>query len=203
MRIEHKTKACGYDVYVTEDGQEFSSQHHAKEHEARYIKSTRPMNLEHDFLTDVEDDYHIEVYKINSKEEYDYLRRVICVEYSDYDGYVGPGWYYIKYCDGGDGYDYYDIGNFDKYYKHLKTKLAEYDGFYKIWKDKEPNMRDIDRECMIPIDEFIDMVERGCITDYDGFGHPCNGKHVFDEYVKLNPDWLRKLPVPYICWYNK
>ena len=103
MRIEHKTKAYGYDVYVTEDGKEFDSQHAAREHEAKYIKLTRPMELEHDYLTDIEDDYHIEVYKINSEEEYEYFRKVICIEWSDYDGYVGPGWYYMKWCDGGDG----------------------------------------------------------------------------------------------------
>ena len=64
-------------------------------------------------------------------------------------------------------------------------------------------MRDIDIECKVPIEEFIEWVEDGSVIDYDGFGFLCDGENVLQEYIELDPDWLREQDVPFICWYNK
>ena len=64
-------------------------------------------------------------------------------------------------------------------------------------------MENIDIECKVPMEEFIEWVEHGSVTYYDGFGFLCDGENVLQEYIKLDPDWLRKQTVPFVCWYNK
>jgi len=65
-------------------------------------------------------------------------------------------------------------------------------------------LTELDRECLMPIDEFIECVDCGGITDYDGSGKYSDGVYVYD-----NVDfWETQLQIAkkyykYVCWYNK
>jgi len=65
-------------------------------------------------------------------------------------------------------------------------------------------LKDFDKENMMPINEFIECVESGCITDYDGTGYYSDGEYKYD-YVCFDPSVLKEKAkkYQYICWYNK
>lgn len=58
------------------------------------------------------------------------------------------------------------------------------------------------------LEEFMEVVERGSINDYDGFGYFHNGEKETDINVFSNiwdkfevDDMLKRYP--YVIWYNK
>lgn len=77
--------------------------------------------------------------------------------------------------------------------------ILDYERLEKLHK-----LTDFDRECMMSIEEFIDCVECGCITDWDGSGNYSDGEYRY-ESVDFYPDILRDMSkkYKYVCWYNK
>ena len=65
-------------------------------------------------------------------------------------------------------------------------------------------LNDFDRECLIPIEEFIEEVRTGYITDYDGSGNYSDGEYRYGR-VDLHPGFLKNAAkkYKYVCWYNK
>lgn len=65
-------------------------------------------------------------------------------------------------------------------------------------------LNDFDRECMMSIEEFIELVEIGSITDYDGSGKYSDGEYRYDS-VDFHPSFLKNAAkkYKYVCWYNK
>lgn len=65
-------------------------------------------------------------------------------------------------------------------------------------------LNDLDRECIMPIEEFIELVETGFITDYDGSGNYSDGEYRYG-YVDFYPSFLKNAAkkYKYVCWYNK
>ena len=65
-------------------------------------------------------------------------------------------------------------------------------------------LKDFDRENMMPINEFIEYVESGCIIDYDGTGYYSDGEYKYD-YVCFDPSVLKEKAkkYKYVCWYKK
>lgn len=61
-----------------------------------------------------------------------------------------------------------------------------------------------DRECLIPIEEFIEEVRTGYITDYDGSGNYSDGEYRYGR-VDLHPGFIKNAAkkYKYVCWYNK
>ena len=61
-----------------------------------------------------------------------------------------------------------------------------------------------DRECLIPIEEFMEEVRTGCITDYDGSGNYSDGEYRYGR-VDFHPGFLKNAAkkYKYVCWYNK
>ena len=57
-------------------------------------------------------------------------------------------------------------------------------------------------ECKMTLDEFIEDVELGCFTDYDGYGVYATEEGYTDIYVHPS-DKHFKTEYPYICWFNK
>ena len=58
------------------------------------------------------------------------------------------------------------------------------------------------------IDEFIDCVTSGCITDYNGHGHLYDGVYQSGDnrYIKCDVEWLQKAKAngwPFVVWFNK
>ena len=65
---------------------------------------------------------------------------------------------------------------------------------------------DLDRECRMPLDEWLSCVDSGGFIDYDGSGHPATLTHRGSAI--LSPSYAtakRPLPtwVTHVCWYNK
>ena len=65
-------------------------------------------------------------------------------------------------------------------------------------------LSDFDRKCIMPIEEFIESVETGCITDYDGNGNYSDGEYRYGS-VDFHPGFLKNAAkkYKYVCWYNK
>lgn len=63
---------------------------------------------------------------------------------------------------------------------------------------------DFDRECIMSIEEFMESVETGCITDYDGSGNYSDGEYRYGR-VDFHPGFLKNTAkkYKYVCWYNK
>lgn len=65
-------------------------------------------------------------------------------------------------------------------------------------------LNDFDRECIMSIEEFIELVETGFITDYDGSGYYSDGEYRYgsvDFYLSFLKNAAKKYK--YVCWYNK
>lgn len=88
------------------------------------------------------------------------------------------------------------------YIENLDTHMMdkkEYSLLTKLHK-----LDDFDRECMMPIKEFIIYVKNGSITDYDGSGYYSDGEYRYG-YVDFHPGILKDKAkkYKYVCWYNK
>jgi hypothetical protein len=63
-------------------------------------------------------------------------------------------------------------------------------------------MDELDRECLIPIDQWLDGVRRGGFVDYDGHGRLATANGVSGMmWVPSKgspPAWAT-----HICWYNR
>lgn len=65
-------------------------------------------------------------------------------------------------------------------------------------------LNNFDRECLIPIEEFMEEVRTGYITDYDGSGNYSDGEYRYGR-IDFHPDFLKNEAkrYKYVCWYNK
>jgi len=63
---------------------------------------------------------------------------------------------------------------------------------------------DLDRECLMPIEEFIECVNCGGITDYDGSGNYSDGTYIYNSVGFWESELEEaKKHYKYVCWYNK
>jgi len=67
------------------------------------------------------------------------------------------------------------------------------------------DFKKIDKECVMPLKEFIKDVKSGCFIDSDGFGYYAKGNQVSN--IQINPSDVRAGTIRQdfneICWYNK
>ena len=77
----------------------------------------------------------------------------------------------------------------------------------KAWK-KTPKMRpfnELDRKCLMTINEFKSHCRRGTFMDTDGVGYYATDKEVSD--IKASPNAFRygiiREDFTHVCWYNK
>lgn len=111
----------------------------------------------------------------------------------------------IWHTDDGKDYEAYKVKckpYWDEYYylDTAKTMILPKD---KITLHESSNL---DNECRMPIDYFIEMCKTGYVSNYDGSGCYATEKEVargidanprafYDGYVRKDFD--------YVCWYNK
>ncbi len=77
----------------------------------------------------------------------------------------------------------------------------DYDSMEHVQKQRVP----VDlRDCLIPMKEFINLVEHGSIIDYDGVGYLSDGEYEYYGVI-CNTSWLKEQPkrFTYVAWYNK
>lgn len=136
MRTEVREEVRKYTTYITEDGQEFTNRHQALVHEGELIKARDPRNIPEDYIELFNDDhYGARIYYFKTEDDLHYVGQTEWIHYTFYDKFK-PGWYMAVYNDGGDGYDYYDVSNFDDYRKQMRECLTMYDQIIDEWRDK-------------------------------------------------------------------
>lgn len=66
---------------------------------------------------------------------------------------------------------------------------------------------DYDKECLMPVDEFLEGVKSGHFIDYDGSGHWATETHHCEHRVcPSDISVLKRVPpawATHICWYNR
>ena len=58
---------------------------------------------------------------------------------------------------------------------------------------------------LMSVEDWIDCVDGGAFIDYDGYGHPSDGKTI-DGSINVHPsEGLTKVPfgTTHIMWYNR
>ena len=85
----------------------------------------------------------------------------------------------------------------------------------KTFEEVQSEMDDWEKECLMPTSKFIDYVESGCFTPYDGVGKVHDGNDfITDEFegdiFTFIKDKTKNMSIkefiekyPYIAWYNK
>lgn len=123
MITSKRVKKEVYDtVYVTDDGQEFSSRREAQKHEDSLL-AERGIHSEYLGFMHTFDTY-ITCYEIKSEEDLKYLEAKEWNHNCTYT-YDGPGWYIEKKIDGGDYADSYEIIKVDDYIEELEIDLKQ------------------------------------------------------------------------------
>lgn len=122
MREETRTRPESYTVYITSDGQEFTSQRMARNHEDSLMPHRNiPTDYVHIFTFD--DLLGCNCYKIESEEDLKYLNALEWNHNATWD-YEGPGWYVAFRSDGGDYDDDYSVSHIQSYIYYLKHDLS-------------------------------------------------------------------------------
>jgi len=67
---------------------------------------------------------------------------------------------------------------------------------------------DLDRECLMPLAEWVEWVKAGGFIDYDGHGRFATATHVQSDDSLVLPSQVAKGWNPpawatHICWYNR
>jgi len=85
----------------------------------------------------------------------------------------------------------------------------------KTFEEVQDGISDWEKECLLPTSEFLDYVESGCITPYDGVGYIHDGTDFmidgFEESIfTFIKDKVKIMGIegfiekyPYVAWYNK
>lgn len=119
MKAERRTRTYEYLVYITSDGKEFDSAKAAEKHEAELLPRIQ-IPSKYICFDAVDDNAY--VYKIKSKEDFNYLIQ------KELDGYVygiydRPGWYIVFRNDGGDYPDSYDVFYVKNFLSELESDV--------------------------------------------------------------------------------
>ena len=136
MRTEVREETRQYTVYITEDGKEFTNRHQALIHDGELIKQKDPRDIPKDYIVMLDEEESGYMYYCKTEDDLHYIGATEWFNYSLIDGFTGPGWYVSIYRDGGDHYNYYDVYSFDKYFKTMKERVAEYESIMKEWEGK-------------------------------------------------------------------
>ena len=64
-----------------------------------------------------------------------------------------------------------------------------------------------DNADVMTVDEFIEAVDSGCFTTYDGWGFFHNGVQAYEERTVWDPSWtpeeIEARGFIYVVWYNR
>ena len=76
----------------------------------------------------------------------------------------------------------------------------DYDSMEHVKKEK---IRDDLKDCLIPMEVFISLVESGAVNDYDGDGYLSDGEYEYGSVI-LSLTWLKERAKKYsfVAWYN-
>lgn len=72
--------------------------------------------------------------------------------------------------------------------------------------DIAAKLSEFDSECLMTIDEYLESVENGLITDYDGHGVYIddNGMRTMaTDFDSRRIKAMKNLGIRFVCWYNK
>ena len=85
----------------------------------------------------------------------------------------------------------------------------------KTFEEVLNEMDDWEKECLMTTSEFIDSIQTGFFTPYDGVGNIHNGNDFITDGFKVSiftfiEDKLKNMSIedfikkyPYVAWYNK
>lgn len=85
-------------------------------------------------------------------------------------------------------------------------ELVNLEREYKLVQDYElHDMNSLDKKCKIPLSEFVNWCESGCVSSYDGFGVYATENQVSTIHVSPGDVVSGKYrkDFDYVCWYNK
>lgn len=70
---------------------------------------------------------------------------------------------------------------------------------------KMHELTEFEKECHMPLEEWLDCVEDGAFIDYDGFGELATATHFSD--IEISPSQAKIFEFPewctHIVWYNR
>ena len=72
--------------------------------------------------------------------------------------------------------------------------------------DIAAKLSEFDSECLMTIDEYLESVEDGLITDYDGYGVYIDDNGMRTMATDFDSDKIKamkNLGIRFVCWYNK
>lgn len=72
--------------------------------------------------------------------------------------------------------------------------------------DIAAKLSEFDSECLMTIDEYLESVENGSITDYDGYGVYVDDNGTQTMATDFDSDRIKamkNLGIRFVCWYNK
>ena len=123
--MEQKIEKCTYTVnrvfYVCKDGREFDTREMAQLHEDSLWT---PRKIEEYYLNLEGMEVSGLCYKITEEDDLNYLQAKEWGHYATFD-YIGPGWYFAIFHDGGDYHDSYEVVKIDQYKAMLENDLKE------------------------------------------------------------------------------
>lgn len=122
MRTEMRTrqKPEYYNVYIADDGTEFTSRQECVSYEFQLEKDKR--KLPYCSGEDMEGNYAA-LWYIKSEEEFEWLKKTEWAHCEVNDQFEIEGWYIAMFHDGGDYIDWYDVELLDDYIKWYQDQI--------------------------------------------------------------------------------
>lgn len=122
MKTETRTrqKPEYYNVYIADDGTEFTSRQECVSYEFQLEKDKR--KLPYCSGEDIEG-YYADLWYIKSEEEFEWLKKTKWAHCEVNDKFDKEGWYIAMFHNGGDHMDWYDVALLDDYIKWYQNQI--------------------------------------------------------------------------------
>ena len=122
--IRERQRTEHYDVYIADDGTEFTSRSKCESYEFQQEKDKRQMTSIP--CRTIDEDMPAELWYIRTEEEYKWLKKTAWAHTYVGVDFSGEGWYIAWFEDGGDGpYDETEVLKLDYYLEEYQTKIDE------------------------------------------------------------------------------
>lgn len=125
MKIEtrERQKTERYNVYIADDGTEFTSKHACENYE--YEQERNKRHIQWYACESIAEERPAKLWYIRSDEEFEWLKRTEWA-HTDVDGeFLKEGWYIAIFHDGGDYRDEHEVYRLDNYIGYYQQKIQE------------------------------------------------------------------------------
>ena len=121
--IRERQRTERYDVYIADDGTEFTSQHACEDYEYKQERNKR--NIQWRACESVAEEKPAKLWYIRSEEEFKWLEKTEWA-HTYVDGeFSNEGWYIAIFHDGGDWRDEHEVYRLDNYIDYYQQKIQE------------------------------------------------------------------------------